>query len=76
MQKKVDITPGPSHYRKEQCYKNEGPKFVIGIKSHYEVTSAKKRTTPGAGAYNVIESSDFSASNKKAPRCSFGKEKR
>ena len=76
MQKKLEITPGPSHYRKEYCYKPEGPKFVIGIKSHYDVTGAKKRTTPGVGAYNVNESAEFSASIKQAPRCSFGKEKR
>ena len=55
------ITPGPAHYKKERCYKNEGPKFVIGMKSTYDVTGSKKRTTPGVGAYNVNESSGFSA---------------
>ena len=49
---------------------------MIGIKSYYDVTGAKKKNTPGVGSYNVGESSDFSAKVKQAPRCAFGREKR
>ena len=65
------MTPGPSHYKIHR--QNAGPKFVIGIKSSYQITSSKKKTTPGVGSYNVRESNGFSAKSPNAPRCSFGR---
>jgi len=65
-------TPGPAHYQRTQ-YTNAGPKFVIGIKSHYDVTGSKKKNTPGVGSYNLGQSKDASGKAKHAPKFSFGR---
>jgi len=74
-QKKVKETPGPAHYQSIK-YTNAGPKFVIGIKSQYDVTGSNKKNTPGVGSYNPGQSKDASAKVKHAPKFSFGREAR
>lgn len=67
-------TPGPLDYKKENNFKHQGPKFLIG-KADRERSDSREKY-PGVGSYNLEQGNRFSSKLKSAPRCSFGRQKR